>query len=1170
MAVTDTKYKLREAVRLSKYLITCIFVFTILQLSSCSDETDFNIPSKVVEGEPARITLNIAASHMSIQTREVGNATMDPADSRANIINSLWVGIFNKSTGKRLGVFTLDQATLSTLHQTNGNITINDIPSYSGECYIVGVANYTNRNGITTYDNTQWKSIAQLLEDADTWEKYKSIVRILDEPTTQRGGNDLIMSGVYQSSDNDSEFESKLEEDGDPPTVVIYPGNNDLTGRIHLRRLDSYIRVNLKPGPNINFTPQSWQIINMPATAFIHEQNGNASDLKRVADKMPNGFEGVTYFNSNTYSQGTFHSIFGGNDNKTITGYWFDFYQMENKHTGLETVKNYNDREREFKYNDLNTGWYESLVSSPNISEKATIKYKETDGEIANNNATFIVITGDVDYYYYIDTNNNHIPASANTENATHRIATVTWTIHLGYCEGSDEEKKAKDFNCKRNSNYTYNITVNGVDNIRLEAIREGEIQPGAEGTVSDVLTKVYSLDSHYGVVNIALSDDERKSFIWRIQSSFGGQIIDMMSSPDNSDPVTGDIINVDKNQNIKDALPQNQFYNWIQIRPTRDATTIAHYPGDIRLIGREIPYVDLKEQNGLYPTNNIKEGVDGVWYLEDLRDVSGHPHPYDTSSASNEKKWYTVFIDEYVWEYPIDMSLASFTGRDNSPTYNDHEQTGIQKEVGVMSPTEWGKYVGEPDRKLWITSDKAYISTDKESVYNSAIYYISQESIQTYYSERASSGIGIECTNESFLSDATQWQFSSYNGGNYDPIDGYLNQYRFAQTYNNSDENVRLKWDEIFSQQEQGDRNGFFYKFRNGQKHEGDNMSDMTYYIRDHKNEYMIACLSRNRDLNNDGQIGSNEIRWYLPTDQTYTRIILGATSLKSPLFELNKYTKYSITAGQGKIYSHYAASNNRMTWAEELASTGVLNNGNAVKAGTLRCIRNIGQPTYWTPGNDNSAYKAITLAYEHDAVNRTIEMKYYDNTALRNAFYGPWEYIRSHNVGSVDSYAYRKFKYAKGDCDLNQNLASWLIYQNNRGNVRIGTDKILSFYEIYGNGLLDSLFKEDNTKRSVDYWSENVNNNGFCRAYYENADLSDLGSWRTPNITELGILKLFGNILEDANYISCSQEYFVRQLAGQDEHYRFMVTFGQDIAARYPARANGLFHIRCVKDVR
>ena len=83
-------------------------------------------------------------------------------------------------------------------------------------------------------------------------------------------------------------------------------------------------------------------------------------------------------------------------------------------------------------------------------------------------------------------------------DSAASRTAEVTYIVHLGYI-GNDPT----DFNCYRNSKYTYNITAESVNKILVEAFNGDEKQPGAEGTVTDVTDKIENLDAHTGVFNI-------------------------------------------------------------------------------------------------------------------------------------------------------------------------------------------------------------------------------------------------------------------------------------------------------------------------------------------------------------------------------------------------------------------------------------------------------------------------------------------------------------------------------------------------------------------------------------------------------------------------------------------------------------------------------------------
>ena len=147
-----------------------------------------------------------------------------------------------------------------------------------------------------------------------------------------------------------------------------------------------------------------------------------------------------------------------------------EFYMLENKAGKAEGVANYNDRELR---KDVNGG-----------------KHEEFAHGLAN--ATYVEILGEGK-----GTNAKGEPISA----------TVKYTIHLG-----DFAADATDFNVNRNTFYNYTVTVNGVNNIVVEAESEAmddeKFQHGAEGTVINLegSTMVYTLDAHYEQVLLNLN----------------------------------------------------------------------------------------------------------------------------------------------------------------------------------------------------------------------------------------------------------------------------------------------------------------------------------------------------------------------------------------------------------------------------------------------------------------------------------------------------------------------------------------------------------------------------------------------------------------------------------------------------------------------------------------
>lgn len=1177
------------------------FIYKLLLLAampamliSCVDDTFFYAGEDVVEGEPATVSLTVQLPAMTSMTRAAG---VDPDGNEASYVKDLWVGIYNVSTGNRTAVdykknYNQDFSNINHDNNSHHKITIDE--ALSGRCYIVAVANASVNDGIGS--EGERAPMENLLEYADTWEKFKSITAVLmgSADNMQHPGADFLMSGIYIPHNQSLNYQSYINADGNPTTpVVIQPGKNNLDGCVQLRRVASYVKFNIEADPNIDFTPVSWQVCNLPAVSYVHERGDgvNAADLGMDVSGIF-GDEIKTYNRSFIQEYSTFEP--NRDPNKNITGYSFDFYQMENKHTALkEKVKEYADREREFKKNDiLNTGWYRALVESEGPESPALPNFEKW----SNNNASYVILRARVDYYYSVDENgnptNNYKPEEPPTDPDNplyvHRIGEAIYTIHLGYCEGKDGNRVTQatlnDFNCRRNTKYTYNITINGVDKIRVEAQKDGEIESGAEGTVSDIGRDIIELDSHYGVFNIRLSDAERQKLSWRIQAPFDNMYIDMVcgTGQGNSNSSKFIYLEPDSNDERYNALPTNQFYNWIQIRPTSGPDILAHYPGDPRILKRKIRNDDTTNEGEFYPVDNIKdyahldengEVVDegkGVWYLETLRDVVNFPHPYDTYTDEyknylitklngeatpeddtrfyavyNDPRWYTVFIDEYAYIYDYAGDQPDLTSGDYSSIDWEEDQ---KEQMDIQEG--WHKFVNIDNRKVWIHLNNRYVSDDFESIYSNAAYFISQESIQTYYSNSAPTAIGLESTNESYNNqffDQTDYM------GSYNATDGLYNQYMYVLNKNNLiKKQGRLEWNNVIYEYNDNDINGNTYRLREGVLRTNPNGSGLphTYYIPEHQGHYMDACLARNRDLNNDGQIGANEIRWYLPTDATYTRMLLGSPSLRSPLFQLNLYDPGDITAGIGMGYSHYIGSNASVTWAEELASTSKLSDswmkgqqGEKYWPTTLRCVRNLGQYMNLTPDNGNDGYEPIDWAYTKKDGN-IIELAFYRTNALRGYTEAS---LPLHNISEINSYASKRFQYSQKYCNSSNTPTQTISEIDDKGELNC----------------------------SMEGWIESLRANNICGQYSE--DSNDRGSWRVPNITELGILHLL-DLLDKRpgndkyyRYISSSREYFLNREKNENVP-SYMGIIDNNIAAWNSGSAYTSYatlYVRCVRDV-
>ena len=1107
-----------------RWLKHILYIVPILLLCSCQDDF-FDAKTDVKEGERATIYVNVAMPDMNILTRSAG---IDPDGEEARTIEDLWVAVYNSNSGARTGMKYLaeDEFGDNGLLFQNHVFKEIEIEALSGPSYIVAVANCSGKEAVDVSSPTV-TNLKSLLDRADTWEAYKKIAYTMEDQETIYRFGILTMSGFYIDSDHPETIKNNFidnfvaQSDNPKTPVTLSGGNNVLEGAIHLRRLSSHYHVNVIPNQLVSFTPTSWQLSNLPAVAFINERHdASASALVNAADKSLNIFDGHNYHDSYEFPASSFDFDKGNGR------YSFEFFQLENKHTGLPSCQRYEDRELEFKNGNLNTGWYSSLVSAPG-DIPATPVYDDSQ---SNNNASFITLKGKMEYYYRSG-DPQYTPVDPSTPGSlVKRYADVSYVVHLGYCEG-DGEAKARDFNARRNTKYTYNLYIDGADKIRVEAIKDtDDPQPGAEGVVTDIIDNVFELDCHYGVVNIYLPDDQREGLVWRTETPFGDNVIDLINGPsDRLVNLSPDMTNLSlpANSDKLAAIEDNQFYNWIQFRPTTGPDVIATYPGDPRLKERNIRNNNDEQHNQLqyYPTGDIKTDKKNgaVWFLEQLRDPVNYPNP---------SGWFTVYIDEYVYEYDYNVNLPRMTGS-NTSTWRDDR----------MDLSKWRNFVNRPNRSAWLMHDNMYVSNDEESIYSNAVVLFTQESIQTYYGDSAPEALGIEATNESYIGAALSYTRRTPINHN----DGRVNQYNFVNIWDWGGKD----WTTAINRGNE--------RFRQGKKHVHGVESNQTYYIPNHTNDYLYACIARNRDLNNNGLIEVNEIRWYLPTDAVYTRIVLGSPSLRSPLFNLKEYTPDEIQGGIGAIYSHYAGSNFRMTWAEEFTATGELNVGGVQPAGTLRCVRNMGQKPEANPGvryNTDEDYHSVEPAYKKEG--HLITLNYYRPETLRSYYDG---FFKIHDVSSIFHLASSKFRYAQNNCTPTNCP---------------GYRRDLFDFSDYNSGAIPNM----NSNYTVsNNWRQSVDVNGICGRYAENADGSDRGTWRLPTITELSIMTLLSTTNPNQNdedlrtrgHASCSTEYFNR--IGILGAHQCMGTIWIGDGQTYPNISadprEGIF-IRCVKDIR
>lgn len=1094
MDLHDIMILYRNRKLLSGLLMTGI----IISLSACSDAFEVYGP----EGEKTVVSLLLHTPEMAVRTR----ADMDA--KQACLVNNVWVGIYDAKTGQRKTHLIVEKN--ETPDEHDPKMLVERIETTSGMSHIAAVANIDNIFGVSTdKPDASLRTVRELLDEADTWEKYRT-VSIMQ---TQSGNVNtpigaLSMSGMYY--EQKKEDASDWVEASNMPFYIPAGKNITLPGAVHLRRLMSQMRFNVIEGENIVVTPISWQVHNTPNITYLREQVTNATD------DMENSGEGVYYAAS-----GLFHSfekakatLANGTVKDCMT---FDFWQFDNKHTGLDKtnlgesdyfgVEEYADREREWKADaddnkKTNTGVYKSLCPT-------------SEGD-ANNKATYVELKAKVEYNVMITQNADGTEVEkvvpAGTTGSVHRIGYSTYTVHLGYCEGSDDVEKSKDFNCRRNTKYTYNLTIEGLNKIKVEAMTDGEPQPGTDGDITDIEEKnIMELDAHYNTFNITLTNKQRKDMKWLIRTPFGNDALGQTIFSE--DYKTGGI-------HAGQKLDDNQFYTWIRFKPTTDANTLRVYKD--------------------------KGANSDLMTLQDLADPVNHPGIrkrntgyVNYSTIDDTPLYYTVFVDEYVYEKDLEGKNLPLNG--------------------------WYNYVNKNPRMVWLVIDKLNTSTDKESMYIKSDYMIMQKSIMTFYNSQASTAIGIEHKNETFGYNLG-WSKTAHDNlsSSVNEVNGRYNVWTYLT-------NAKVAWNDIAKT---GTANINGTSVTTTQVCHRDPVSSVQYPLAGEAEEpkggvteplyalksftsssrwpsdknlnynpfpssgelydIVTACMNRNRDENGDGKIDMSELKWYVPTYNRYVQMVLGRNSIPEPLMDFSITPVYNgnTANGNNSDYNtrfHFTSSDMKNIWAEEGTSSSTWDNGGWERgAWQVRCVRNLGASLSTVQTTD-----PIDIAYTWKEADRTFEMKYYNTEVLRAGIRGN---LGEHDVASFLNQPAYMFEYAKEDCSATN------------------TDATL----FSGTSL--------NSGNDIDKWIEYVNDNSVCGKYSQEADGSDKGTWRVPNQKEL-IMMMRANLFKNGSgyWASCTREHYDMAAAGGKRRFFVSLPNGMTINSD----GAGARHVRCVRDV-
>jgi hypothetical protein len=854
--------------------------------------------------------------------------------------------------------------------------------------------------------------------------------------------------------------------------ITLTPGENTFEDVFHLRRVVSKNIFKFVNGTGVTFTPTKYSIYNYSTSCTLLERDAVTS-----------------YAGKNVFTKA---------ENLPVSGNEFFFYMPENAQvaTTAPTSWTYADRDRR------------------NSDDYSTFTY-------APAKATYVVVEGTY---------------SGPGENGEGTVTgTVKYTIHLGNFGSSVNGGDFNNFIVKRNSKYTYTITVNGVNSIIAEAKQEGETQPGAEGQiVNETSHVVVELDSHYENVLLTLPKSAVTNYSISVSTPYDNFIYNGTSN------------------NAKAV-------NWVKFGKPASTTTFSNYPGDANV-------------------------TDIYGLVDALKNVDSSSDYY---LVSGDKVYVQAYVDEYF--------------------YSD-------KEIGT--------FVDADDRTLSFTVGTAQVSKDKQSSYvEGAGFTLKQKSIKTFYNSNVSNPFGIEYVEET--PEATLGTSDNYAG----------------EELQNGLKNTK----EII-----GDNASWgTYVNISANGYNGATAPVAANIMTTAGNNPMYQCLSRNRDLDGNGVIDEDEVRWYLPAFRQYLYIWFGKKVLPTEI-SFNK-TNYVSSSSEGY----------RVWWALEGTAISswdaFLNDMGANSKTVVRCVRNLG--TTSTDGNVssvsswNETQRTVTITglkdeslrpstqvgeypeHENSAAASTLPKAF--KIASKNLTIPGDGYTPAITVGTLDptgiaessntttnhnitvpvtitNYdASKSYSYKVGDgtetavtsstfkitvtidwsgSGSTSSTSTTVQVKSANGNysyfdvtvrrTRSGNGNNRKYTYTYSNSTPTQTTVDGSTADKTGFAYTEIMTGSLCeKNYYEESDKSDLGKWRIPNEKELYFIQLYcsrefdlgsGGDETDKDYVGARTKYPRSNTAVPYMIYYLMKDGHENtpIISTGDGQSGMSFKVRCVRD--
>ena len=886
-------------------------------VTSCADDmlVDSN-NGNIKEGIPVSVSFNFQVEKTVVQSRAAQDINTEYK------VNNLYVFAFygdGRLDNKRW--YQLSELENTQEKQNDGSgTTQGEIPNFkihtgsSKTFYAVANVGYSGLNA-SAFDNIE--TLEDLQAVTSDLESAISLDRIF-----------FLMSG-------------QLATDAGQTSFDVTSNTTRIDGTFLLKRTDARITFNVKSEAaeknwtEFAFEPRSYRVVNIPRRTYIFPHDEDAEgEYGRMTQTL---------------------NFDVPNPKGTST---FDFYVQENRQTPKKRITE----------DDLTEENENATVFA--MREEWNETNEETGEKIfefAPEQGTYVEINGLLSY-------------QDETVNPVEFVsADVTYTIHLGNTGSAEEASlRANNYETLRNTHYTYNIKVRGVNDIIVEVEDDDEKRPGAEGDVVIAGGEVVELDSHFDRYKfylrksdlLATANDE--VLTWAISTPF-----------ENAMRIQGN-----------DELPHD--YKWITFAINKEYgvsnDSYVKYPGDDIYdgYGNKAPTTTGTYREPHWDGyRNIPSANRGKVALRDVeqllnfltKEAKNNSDLFDSFYDSESRQYLTdvvvvtAFVDEYL--YVADPTNPNETSTPENPTSE-----------GLLL---WKKVVNGRDRMLHICRGAGKTSDDGNSSVIRSVLSFRQHPIHTIYDvsqpdDKLSKAWGTEMLME------TGKLAASFNHphANREPYDnttdnGRVNQLNFVI-------DVTKYWTDIISTDE-----------RYGLKNERGEVNHNTIWH---------ACMLRNRDINGDNIIQEREVRWYLAAIDQLSALWIGD-------YSINESARTYPAEVRGQRY-HIASSsywggkdgnstNPTVLWAEEGSSIGdydysvSYNGGNSY---AYRCVRNLGISL-----NAVLAENVPQNYVDWDSENMTVDLSLLGYASKRNASDGG-NTLPEHHERNTNNRPYEKFQ--------------------------------------------------------------------------------------------------------------------------------------------------------------